>query len=120
MDTEHNSIVEIFDRKVLLEEFEDDMECLKELVDLFIQKSPEMLSNVKKAVENQDRNMLCNAAHSFRGAISNFRAQPAEKAAEVLELMGEEGNLAQSENALKNLELELKKLHDALNVFKNS
>ncbi len=54
------------------------------------------------------------AAHTLKGAVSNFAAPAATEAASRLQQMGESGKLGDARAGTKVLERELERLQDAL------
>jgi two-component system, sensor histidine kinase and response regulator len=105
---------EPLDRDALLAHVEGDRELLREIVNLFLVDYPKQLAQIRDAAARHDAGTLQGAAHTLKGAVSNFRAGPAAEAALRLEKMAREGNLASVETALNTLEEELERLRKAL------
>ena len=49
---------------------------LKELVGLFLNEIPELLTDLRKAVKAGDANAIERAAHKLKGSVGNFAARP--------------------------------------------
>ncbi len=81
-----------------------DEELLREISEIFLEQCPEALSEVRDAVASTNPEALQHAAHSLKGSISNFGAKAAFDAALRLELMGRQGDLSGSAEALSDLE----------------
>jgi two-component system, sensor histidine kinase and response regulator len=101
---------EDFDRASLLERLEGDRELLLEMVDLFRQDAPQLLSALRDALGNGDMVLLERSAHSLKGAASNLSAKriataalQLEKDAKSKDATAAEASLAEAERALKNL-----------------
>jgi CheY-like chemotaxis protein/HPt (histidine-containing phosphotransfer) domain-containing protein len=85
---------EVFDQSVLLAQVEGDQELLAELVELFAEDCPRLLSEIEQAVVRGEGEGLARAAHTLKGAASNFGAQGVVTLARRLEEMGYAGELA--------------------------
>src|SRR3989454_2285099 len=108
---------ETLDRATLMERLEGDAGLLAELVGLFLQDYPRLLTAMREAVARGDAKLLERAAHTLKGAVSNFAAPAATAAALRLEQMGRQANLTQAEEALAALEAELDRLKGLLAQF---
>ncbi|PYU10577.1 MAG: hypothetical protein DMG29_17240 [Acidobacteria bacterium] len=108
---------ETLDRATLMERLEGDAGLLAEMVGLFLQDYPRLLAAMREAVARGDAKSLERAAHTLKGAVSNFAAPAATAAALRLELMGRQANLTQAEEALAALEAELDRLKSLLAEF---
>ncbi len=97
----------VFDREAMLAELGGDEDLLVELVDTMKSEAPKLLREVQLAVEAADPALVARAAHTLKGAISNFGAQAAAEAAFQLEQMGRAGQLSGVVSALATLEAEV-------------
>ena len=61
-----------------------------------------------------DDKVHVHAAHELKGCLGNFSAAPAFAAAEKLEVLARDGQIADAETAARQLEAELGRLHPAL------
>jgi CheY-like chemotaxis protein len=77
----------------LLARFRGDADLLKELVDLFLQESPGILSEIERAIAARDAAALHMAAHTLKGSVGNFMAHEAAEAALRLEKIARSGDL---------------------------
>jgi HPt (histidine-containing phosphotransfer) domain-containing protein len=93
-----------------LERVEGDGELLKEIADLFLEDYPAQLKQIREAIVKGDAKTVERAAHSIKGAVSNFAADAAYNAALDLEMMGRSGMLDQAEEAYRKLETEIQRL----------
>lgn len=103
-----------FDREAMLAELDGDEELLAELVETMKAEAPKLLLEVRVAVEAADATLVGRAAHTLKGAVSNFGARAAADAALRLEHMGRTGELTDVTPALATLEVEMKALVEAL------
>ena len=91
-----------------------DRELLADIVGLFLEDSPNLISQIQEAIANQDRKLLERSAHTLKGSAANFAAEAARQAAFELEQIGREGNLADAEDAFDKLKQEMERLQPAL------
>ncbi|HUY33783.1 MAG TPA: PAS domain S-box protein [Pirellulales bacterium] len=104
---------DVLDWAAALDRLQGDRELLEELVEVFRGECPKLLTQVRDAVAASDAGKLKLAAHTLKGAVSNFAARDAVEAARLLEQMGKQGNLAGADEALAALERELERLEPA-------
>jgi PAS domain S-box-containing protein len=74
--------------KALLARVEGDRSLLKDLVVLFLEDSPGLLEELRRAVQQRDRHRIERAAHTLKGAVGNFGAVRAMELALKLETAG--------------------------------
>jgi HPt (histidine-containing phosphotransfer) domain-containing protein len=104
----------IFDRDMTLAQVEDDKGLLQELIGLFFEGIPKLLSAIQESITRRDARALERAAHTLKGAVSNFGAKSACDAALRLEIIGRDGDFPHSEEAYVKLEKEVTRLGGAL------
>jgi CheY-like chemotaxis protein len=95
------------DNAAVLAHFDGDEDLLAELAGLFIHESPKLLAAIQQAIQQDDAKGLERAAHALKGSVGNFAVPTAVKAAQTLETMGREGNLAAGETAFAILQEEI-------------
>jgi CheY-like chemotaxis protein/HPt (histidine-containing phosphotransfer) domain-containing protein len=78
----------VVDPDALLKRIGGDAEILQQLVDVFVSNLPDMMRSVAEAVESDDHERIRKAAHSLKGAVSNFGYDPATDSARELEYLG--------------------------------
>jgi HPt (histidine-containing phosphotransfer) domain-containing protein len=74
--------------------FEGDSEFLVEILNLFLETCPALLSAVEDAISRNDAQAIRRAAHTLKGSVSNFGAPKVVECALELEMIGLDGNLA--------------------------
>jgi two-component system sensor histidine kinase/response regulator len=104
----------IFDETRLLERVGGDRVALAQLVELFLADAPRLLGEISEAIEAKDATALQAAAHTLKGAVSNFAAPSATQAATRLQQLGESGQLKGARDACTILEKEIEQLRAAL------
>jgi two-component system, sensor histidine kinase and response regulator len=95
------------DRKAILVRLQGDEELFRDLVNLFAADTPQLICEARHALACGDANTLQRAAHTIKGSVSNFGAEPAVEAAWRLEQLGQSGNLSEGPGALKSMEAAL-------------
>jgi CheY-like chemotaxis protein/HPt (histidine-containing phosphotransfer) domain-containing protein len=105
---------EVLNRAELLDRCEGDRELLKAVVEVFLETSPALVADLRRAVEAGDALSVQRTAHALKGAASNFGARSAVAAALRLETMGRGGNLAGAAEACAALEEAVGRLTPAL------
>ena len=118
-EVNHESLPEvIFDQRAVLERVEGDVELLREIIGLFFEETPELLSAIRESIARRDNAALEQTTHSLKGIVSNFGAQAAREAALRLEVIGRSGDLTYAEPARAELEKEIAALMQALTDFR--
>ena len=102
------------DSGALLDRVEGDTELLRELIGLFLQDAPRQLSTLRAALACNDARALQAAAHSIKGAASNFAAAAVVEAAVRIESLARQGDLTSCVPACAALEAEMARLNAAL------
>ena len=103
-----------FDREATLARVEGDVELLAEIVELFFDNAPRLLSDIQEPVSRRDAVALERAAHALKGAVGNFSAEDAFNSALKLEVMGSTGDLNGVDEAYADLETKIANLKNAL------
>ena len=86
----------------------------KELLELFIQDSPQLLQALGIAVTGGDRLELRSAAHALKGAVSNFGARHPQALAAELDKVARTGDLEVAQQLVDALTLEVDRLRSQL------
>jgi HPt (histidine-containing phosphotransfer) domain-containing protein len=100
----------ILDAEALEERIGGDSELLAEIIAIFLDRYPGVMSKLKQAAAVRDSSALEKAAHSLRGYLVNFHAQASSEVALELELKGRTGDLTDADPALARLEREIERL----------
>ena len=94
----------MFDETALLEDFAGDEDILREACAVFLKELNNMLGDVRAALAAGDLKTLERAAHSLKGAASNFRADSVTQAAQALETAAKQGQIADAPAKIAALE----------------
>jgi CheY-like chemotaxis protein len=104
----------VFDRNITLARVASDREFLQEIIGLFFDEIPGLLTAVQESIGQHDAKALEHAAHTVKGAVGNFAAKGAYSAAVRLERMGHGGDFTHVKEAYTALEREVTRLQEAL------
>jgi HPt (histidine-containing phosphotransfer) domain-containing protein len=107
----------VFDRAAFLESFDGDVALLRELAQLFVATCPTRLSSLRAALASGDRQALQQVAHLFKGSAGSFAAARAFTAAQQVEAIACDGDLAGIGAACARLEAEITRLNEALTAI---
>ncbi|HZS06729.1 MAG TPA: Hpt domain-containing protein [Blastocatellia bacterium] len=106
-------------RAELLTSLGGDLELLREMVELFLSEVPDQMVRIQSAVSAGSSAELLEAAHSFKGSVSNYTNGPAYEAARTLEFMGRSGDLSNAAQMVLRLEDEIARLRAAMQDYLN-
>ena len=87
---------------------------LEEIIDLFLEDSPKLLEDIRRALQNGDAQAAYRATHTLKGSIGNFDAHDAVAIAQRLEARAREGDLQAASTVFTMLEKETNALLAAL------
>jgi HPt (histidine-containing phosphotransfer) domain-containing protein len=91
----------------LIKSFENDQGLFKELVEIFLNDSPQMLNNLRESLKSTDAKTFKRTAHSLKGMLRNFQAESAAETAYELEQIGEQGRLDEADHIIDSLAAQL-------------
>jgi len=105
---------EVFDEALLVSRVDNDSQLLRDLVDLFLDDCPRLVSEIKTALADRDPRTLQRGAHSLKGSAGNLAAKLTSEAAFKVEKLAYSGDWEQIASALQELESQLERLKPAL------
>jgi two-component system sensor histidine kinase/response regulator len=108
----------VFDQNVALARVEGDRELLQEIIGLFFDETPGLLSAIQESIARRDTKALERAAHTLKGSVSNFDMKSVYDAALRLEAIGRNGDFANAEAAYADLEQKVAHLKVVLATLK--
>jgi len=103
-----------FDRASLLERVEGDQELLTEMIHLFQEDAPNLVTAMRDALERGDMTVLERSAHSLKGAVGNLSAKATAAAAQQLEKDARNQDSKSAKESLANVERAINLLLPAL------
>ena len=98
------------DMTTLLARVENDWDLVHEMIELFLESSPQLLAEIEAGVACQDRQTVERAAHALKGAMQSISAVPAAAAASKLEEAARKGAAEDPESSLSILKMEFERL----------
>jgi CheY-like chemotaxis protein len=90
-------------KDVLIKSFKDDHNLFKELVEIFVNDYPQMLTSLRKSLKATDAKTFTRTAHSLKGMLRNFEAEAAADTAFDLEKKGKQGELDGTDQIIDSL-----------------
>ena len=93
---------------------EGEPDIVKEIGGLFIKYSPDKISAIEKAAEEEDSKALLVAAHSLKSSSAYIGAMRLSAICKELEEMGRTGNLEQATDKAKELKAEYERVRTSL------
>ena len=114
MTDNHKEPDDQIDRASLLERVEGDQELLTEMIHLFQEDAPSLVTAMRDALERGDMAVLERSAHSLKGAVGNLSAKAAAAAAQQLEKDAKNKDTESAKESLAKVEGAVNKLLPAL------
>jgi HPt (histidine-containing phosphotransfer) domain-containing protein len=105
---------ELLDSSAILDRVGGDVDFLEEIALLFAEDCPKLLTDIRSAIAAQNAGALERAAHTLKGSVANFGAEPAREAAFRLEMLGRSGDLRPAPEVCVLLEREIERFTAAL------
>ncbi|MEB0139223.1 MULTISPECIES: response regulator [unclassified Undibacterium] len=94
-----------------------DEEIVKIIGQSFLDVCDQYISELADAIASHDAELLHRSAHTMKGVVGNFQAQPMESLAQVLENRGKQSDFSDVAALLADLSAELEHLRSALTAF---
>src|SRR3954463_6003075 len=79
-----------------LRELSPDADFLRELIEIYLQDTPQRIGEMEDALNKKDVPAFTRAAHTIKGSSSNFGAMKLTKLAHELEMQGKSETLTES------------------------
>jgi CheY-like chemotaxis protein/HPt (histidine-containing phosphotransfer) domain-containing protein len=109
----------VFDESGLLERTEGDMELALEVVQVFIDNSQRLITQMEDSFTAGDARALRDAAHSIKGSAGNFGAPKAQLLAEEVQFLAAHSEISEASPKLDELKREINVLVSELEQFVN-
>ena len=106
-----------FDQEKFSSTFRGMESLAAETIKSFFASLPELVATIEVAIKNKNPTDLERAAHTLKGTLSNFYAEPSRVLALKLERMGQKKSIQGASVVLKELKAELSKLSKILRKF---
>ncbi len=108
------------DWKVALEAVQGDRELLKDVIEAFLEESPGLMSDARRAIDADDANGLARAAHTIKAAFRLFGAEAAYGVSIHLEEIAKQNNLDTANELFATLRREMDDLGEKFAAFVSS
>jgi HPt (histidine-containing phosphotransfer) domain-containing protein len=95
-------------------------DILHQMIDFYFGEAPDLVAQMHAALSARNRREVARAAHRLRGTLVHLAAHPAAAAADRLEQLIAEGNLAEAAEQLAELGRQLERLEAALNAVRRA
>ena len=100
-----------------LEVVAGDRNLLIEIARMFMDELPRSMEAIRKGIAGGDAHAVERAAHSLKGAVSNFGAKRAFESAYHLEKMGAGGDLRNGGQAFDDLKEKSREFESEIHAF---
>ena len=114
LDLAHQRERGILDADAALARLDGDSELFLEIAGLFVEDAPRLETQMREAIEEGDSEKLGFAAHTLKGALTNFCAPSTYEAAKELESLARQGDMIGAGKIFPSLEENLHNLLSAL------
>jgi len=94
-----------------------DDSFLRELIQIFLEDSPQRVAEISECLESGDALRLTRAAHSLKGSSSNFGALQLRTVSERIEHLGRDGKLGEVPALLPGLQAEFARVKAELDAL---
>ncbi|WP_296055650.1 response regulator [uncultured Amphritea sp.] len=113
---------EVIDENVISQLIEMDANgaFLRKIIDAYLEKSPDDLKRLKRAISEQDAQTLRVAAHSFKSSSYNLGAMTLAELCKALEQVGRDGVLKQAAALLTEIDAEYQRARQILMTIRNT
>ncbi|MCH5374361.1 MAG: response regulator [Planctomycetes bacterium] len=105
------------DWDVAMEAVQGDQTLLRELIEIFLDEGPTLMSQAHDALAKGDASRLQRAAHTIKSSVRLFGAKRAFEFCYDLENLAKRGKLGEASAAVARLDAELEELMDSLRTY---
>ncbi len=98
---------------------DDGGEFLKEIIDIFLEDTPQRIAELDASLLSGERNKFVRAAHSIKGSSANMGAFALRDTAQRLEHEAKEKNLSELEPLLSELKSDYKAVEVEISKLKS-
>ena len=109
----------LLDTDSLLAGFAGNRTLLREVIDMFLVDSPNLIAAIQQASARQEGAALASSAHALKGSVGLFVQRGAYETARRLEQAGRSGDLTSVDEACAALEGEMSELRTALGELRD-
>jgi HPt (histidine-containing phosphotransfer) domain-containing protein len=103
-----------FDLDTALRHMRGDHGLLKIVVQTALEEIPEVMENIRRAIDQRDAETLHREAHRLKGSIRYFGDTPAYETAYRLEILGKEGKIEEAGDVFPTLDEAMARMRPVL------
>jgi two-component system, sensor histidine kinase and response regulator len=100
-----------------LARFEGDQQLFRDIIGFFLEDSPPLLSELRRAAEVSHAQAVRSTAHALKGLVAGCGGVRAAQAAQRVENAGQQGDLSDIDEQIATLENEVALLRQAANTY---
>jgi len=104
----------VFDYQALSERLVNDDELIRQVSEGFLDDMPIQIADLKKQVDNGDREKISAQAHKIKGATANIGGLLLSSVAEQIEMAAEQGDMETTSRLMLELEEQFKQLKSTM------
>jgi two-component system sensor histidine kinase/response regulator len=113
--TPEDDLTDVIDLEHAAKRIPGGLEGVRKLSKMLLVECPKLTGQMREAISNQDATLLRRAAHTLKSSADIFGAKRVKDLCVQLEMMGQNEELDEAEDAFKNLEIEVDTLVAAVN-----
>jgi two-component system sensor histidine kinase/response regulator len=95
-----------FNKAQLYERFGNDEELIQVVLDAFLEEAPELIGNIKIAIDKEDAELIRSHAHALKGSAGNVNADILKEMAWCMEQEAKQGKLVSISRIFPDIERE--------------
>jgi len=107
----------VFDYDDFLHRIDGDVELLKEVIEIFLEDTPVLLTNLYAGIKQGDAVAVERAVHTLKGATANISAKRLQQLSHHVQLVLKNNNVAYLEQFIDDFEENYEKLNQVLNGY---
>lgn len=115
----NSSNLPTFDKKAFIDNFQGMEDLAHDTIKIFLSTLPSLISEIEDAINSQNASKLNLTAHTLKGAVSNFYAEPSKLLAFKLEQLGHAQVMTDTEKIFFEMKTELERLRFSLESLLN-
>jgi len=113
-EDDHNNVLPVFDKAVLMNHLMDDEELALTVIEGFLKDIPLQIEALKGFLEDGDASGAQRQAHTIKGASASVGGETLREVAFDLDQAGKAGDLKTVKASMPQLEMEFERLNRAM------
>lgn len=94
----------VFDYDDFLERVDGDIDLLKEVIEIFLEDSPNLMTALRSAIRIGEAEAIEKAAHTLKGAAANISAKRLQQLSHAMQEMIKKSQVSQMERLFGDME----------------